>query len=172
MTVLDEFKTYLGGFGIEAEQEEIADALGRAAVIVPPEAGSLEQSKPIDSTAHRTLLADAVGRMSRRISRHANDCAKNPTKLWAWLDDLAAEREAFADYTSASVSACLAHLGRTEPPADVCAVLSGRFFAGLADTFKRPANEGEKLPETVARLAGDFERTIAEQLVTYFFEGE
>jgi HK97 family phage portal protein len=133
----------------------------------PDQAGADEAQRAAMREAARAILADAVGRMTRRVATHAERAAKNPRGFTAWVEAIDAEHRAtFAAALTPVEQACRAAGGTHE---DLAGWLLGRLrhtygraadsqtsrgLAGfLADA--NPALEGAFVREAVERFLGD-----------------
>lgn len=104
--------------------------------------------------AAKAVCVDAINRITRRVTAHARNTAKNSTKLVAWLDSKAHEqRDLFHQMVlPAATLAAESINGRGD---ELCYAWGGKFFAGLLAMLDRVT----KAPY----MGSDLEKNVDEQ---------
>jgi hypothetical protein len=116
---------------------------------------------------HRPLLADAVGRVTRRITHQAMRAAKKPSAFIPWLDQLNSANTQSAD----SITGAVAHaISKTWPPAGQPNAIASWVMSELTVAFNGLANRTPEkdLPEAVQQLATELDGTLPERAQALF----
>lgn len=119
------------------------------------------------SPAARAVCEDAICRISRRVTSHARNTAKNSAKLVAWLDSKAHEqRDLF--HQMVLPAATLAAETIDGQGDDLCYAWGGKFFAGLLamlDSVTKSPYMGSDLEKNVDEQCCLFEAAICADLL-------
>lgn len=127
--------------------------------------------KPKDTgNAYRTLLADTINRMSRRVAHDARNSAKTPAKFLAWLDNKAADhRQIFNEAMQPVAAVC------SDDPGELTSRAASEFFDSLLACLSplvEPGNAAADLQANVDRELSSFERTAGERIAGLILESE
>ena len=156
--------------------ETIVTELDKFEPAEPPAPEVPPTSAPPSAAVHaalRNLVADAVGRVARRVTFDARSAAKKPTKFAAWVDGKAADhREVFAE----ALRPVLATVGAVEggDAEALLAVVSDRFFADALSRLTpliEPPHSANDLAANVDAACAAFEAGIAKMMTVMVFQG-
>lgn len=130
--------------------------------------------KPKPAAIMGPIFADAVNRISRRVSYDARKQAKASDKFLGWLDSKAQDHRAVFGEVLWPVLEGVGKLRDTDPH-DTLLVIEGRFFGDLLDRLKplvEPPHKADDLSTNVDTACAEFEAQIAAKLEPLVFGKE
>lgn len=119
------------------------------------------------SPAAYAVCEDAIQRISRRVTAHARNMAKNSAKLVAWLDGRGQEHgDAFRQATL--FAANLVAESTSSSGDDICYAWSGRFFSRIVtmlDDCTKPPYLSSELEKNIDKQCQLFEAAVCAELL-------
>ncbi len=141
---------------------------GKSAAKQPTKSAKPAKQSDAAAAARVELLTETINRMARRVTAHARTAAKKPQAFAQWIDNEAHEHRGIFAEALRPVLAVLRDDLSPEALRTKNSELSGVFFCALLDGLRpllEPPHLAAQLAENVETAAGQFEQSIAGQLV-------